>query len=485
MKFGRAIVLSVAAVLCGCLEDNPNVGDTSSGGATLEMDGSGSMEPGGMLRCSTEAGQSCTLLLVSESLDDRVEVFAPFDTEVYRGAIDVDLRPGANLSPNSPDLDEPFGLAVTEDFVHVMLGHYPLRTSGSMVSFPRTMLRALPAGEDLRAADYFDGITVEAPVVLSEFGQIEPIFLNSVTFGPTLLAAAFGNDLFAEESGWTLPGSILAISASDPTNLATRSLDGFMGGDCPGAAQLVLSDSQTAAIACDGNDAVAFVSLGMPDSPATALAETTGTICPLPTATLRRVRAVAPDGFSGVLVAIGPADALGSGEVYRVGPDCAIAGPLPIGDMGRAVLGDIIPIPGSEPAWWLASGGPRTDALRGIFVIRAEGGRSLRLCGPLEGFEAHWASVGSQPLSPRALATTPTGTALAVTAVTADPTADDGMFGKVLWATLEPATDPCETVAEVIDLTNGAFGRAPLPDPLDRTSWRRGPSVAILVETSP
>src|SRR5690606_27200822 len=86
----------------GCLPDNPPTSgdsDGETGSDTATTDGtetsgdSGVPPPGGMLGCP--AGETCTLVLVSQTLDDRLEVFSPGDPRgaVYRGAIDLDFKP--------------------------------------------------------------------------------------------------------------------------------------------------------------------------------------------------------------------------------------------------------------------------------------------------------------------------------------------------------------------------------------------------------
>lgn len=110
----------------GCLPDNPTGANSTSGSPD---DDQTTDDEGEVLACSEPP---CTFVLVSQTLDDRVEIFAPDDVDgqIYRGALDLDLKPnecqGCGLGDyNAGRLDEPFGLAVAGGFVHVVAGHYP------------------------------------------------------------------------------------------------------------------------------------------------------------------------------------------------------------------------------------------------------------------------------------------------------------------------------------------------------------------------
>jgi hypothetical protein len=196
----------------------------------------------------------------------------------------------------------------------------------------------------------------------------------------------------------------------------------------------------------------------------------------------KRVRYIAPDGVGGALVTYGPTsfDLEADGLVYRVGPDCTGITSAEIGTMGTAQLGELIPF---SPGYWLvASGSNVAGAQRGVFVL--QGGSTLEVCGSIGGFEDMWASPGGDT-QPYALALTTNGDqfGLAVSAVTAfNISAENQVFGKVLWAELSGTDDPCTMTATVTDLTDGAGDHAPAPNPGDPSTWRRAPNVVVIEE---
>ena len=486
-----ACALAGLLVASGCLPDNPDgelTSDTeTSSDADTDPTGSTETDGGaqGFLGCAT--GQTCTLLLVSETLDDRVEIFEPGGYTAYRGSIALDLKPGSSSSDGT--LDEPFGIALTGPALHVIAGHYPTREQGSLLSFSRDWLAGYDVGSTVPTEDYFTpGAGFIDQVVHTSFGELEPIFLNPRHVGGLesgqngrLLIGVFNNDLFTGDQNWTQIGKLAVVDVDDPTNFGVANLS-LEGGDCLGASQVVLLDGTQAAVACDGNEAIAFLDLGdvATGEPQAAAAAITGTLCELPgPRNSKRVRYLAPTGTGGVIVQYGPSAVSTSpvGQIHTMGPDCVPPTlPVTVGD-GTAQLGELVQF---DPAHWLiASGGAGADAERGVFVI--QGGADLEVCAIIEGFD--WSTGGGQLLTPYGLAVAPDGEHLAVGAAPFDSgNANDGMLGKVLWATLSGTDDPCTMTATVEDLTDGAAGHAPASNPADPSTWRRGPNVVVIEE---
>ena len=427
----------------------------------------------GPLGCPS--GEVCTLVLVSQTLDDRVEIFSPGDPggNVYRGTIDLDLKPNLDGDNSSGRLDEPFGLALAGGHLHVLVGHYPQRDSGSLVSFPLSFLEGFAVGQTIPLSSYYDGGSFDG-VTQVGFGEEEPIFM--LPYGDRLLVSVFNNDLFTAETTWTNPGKLLVIDPADPSRVGVRDLVGLDGATCDGAAGLVDLGGGRVAVACDGNDAVAFLDVSAVGSgdPSVAAATITGNVCSLPVATERRVRYLAPDG-TGVIVPVGPGglSALGSADLHRVDANTCFRGVTPVASNGQAQLGHIVA--SSNDTWLLASGAGQLTAggLRGIYVLRDVGG-VLELCDtPIGGFDAHWETPGL-PVDPFALALTDDGRHLAVGASPTNSEAAGGIHGKVLWASLPSFDDdPCAATAEVVDLTSGELAAS--EDHV--ASWRRAPDV--------
>ena len=481
------IVLCTPLLACTGDDGDGDGADTEAGtaddtgGSTGDADDDGGAG-GAFLGCP--AGETCTLVLVSQTLDDRVEIFAPTEANAYRGAIDLDLKPnecdGCEPGDNADGrLDEPFGLARGGGFLHVALGHYPSREAGSLVSFPLTMFESTAAGSTLAVSDYFGSGVFNDPVVAPELGELEAIFVTRR--GARLLVGTFNNDLFATEDTWTNPGKLLVFDVEDP-GAAPGELDlGSVG--CNGAAQVVDLGGNAIAIACDGNEKVAVLDVG--DLDATPLADVgtgiTGTVCDIPGAMAdRRVRYLAPDGEGGFLVAEGPTPlSLMSGtRLWHFDGACEMQGLAT--SMGSGQIGEIVAVPGAPGTWLVASAGVLDPLMRGVLVVRSAGGM-LEVCQNIPGFDDAWTSTDGE-LEPFGLAITSDGTGLAVGAGPFQaPTAGPG-YGKVLWATLQGADDPCSMTATVTDLTDGSA--APAVDDADPATYRRAPAVVELVEIS-
>ena len=481
----RACVFGVIW-LAGCLPDNPGSTATDSDTLRRATRRRAPRRPGpsadGLLACP--AGEVCPLVFVAQTLDDRVEVFAPRHGPAYRGAIDLDLKPGTNPAASVGTLDEPFGMSLSGGFLHVITGHYPVRTSGSMVSFPVTFLAGYAPPATIPSADFFNAGQFTAPVVQANFAELEPIFLYEDDVQGRLLVGTFNNDLFDSDDAWTGVGKLLVADAADPATFASAELSGLMGGDCVGASELVLTAGTQAAVACDGNEAIAFVNLGNigTGDVGAAAAAIGGTLCEIPgPRSNKRVRNIAPDGVGGVVITYGPTplDLTADGVVYQMDPDCTVRGPVDVGTGGTAQLGEIVPY---APGFWLvASGSNVMSAQRGVFVVRGVGS-DLELCGPVSGFDALWTTAG-QPADPFGLAVTADGSGLAVGAAPFNG-GDDQLFGKVLWAELTGTEDPCTMSATVTDLTDGVGDHAPASNPADPTTWRQGPNVVVIEEVA-
>lgn len=482
---GRIVGLALVVGAVSCLPDNPPAAegtDTDADSTADETGGTDADDAAGGAVLGCPAGQSCTLVLVSQTLDDRIEIFEPGGETVYRGAIDVDLKPnvceGCGLGDYADGrLDEPFGLTRVGGFVHLAVGHYPSRDSGSLVSFPLSMFEDAAVGSTLPVTDYFVADAFIEPVVSNSLGELEPIFVTGR--GSRVLIGTFNNDLFATEDNWTAPGRLLVVDGTDPA--AAPGVVELSAFNCNGASQVVDLGGTTVAVACDGNEKVALLDVGDLDSGSVteAAAAITGSTCDIPGATLdRRVRYLAPDGSGGFLVAEGPTPLtlMSGGRLWHFDGACANQGVANLSGSGQ--LGEVAAMPNAPGTWLVAAAGVLDPTQRGVLVVRSAGGM-LEVCQTLPGFDSHWTSADGD-LEPFALAVSSDGSGLAVGAAPFQaPMAGPG-YGKVLWAELSGADDPCTMTATVSDLTDGTD--APAVDPLDRSTFRRAPNVVELVE---
>jgi hypothetical protein len=453
-------------------DDGPADEGTQDGGSESAETGTA---PGGVLGCP--AGATCTLLFVAQTLDDRVEIFAPDDPDgvVYRGSIGTDFKPNGPDGDNAGELlDEPYGMALTGGFLHILAGHFPSRTEGSLVALPVSFLAGYAPPAEIPTADLFAGAFVD-PVVGTALGNNEPIW--ALLHEGRLLVGTFNNDLLMSEATWTNPGRLLVLDADDPALApGVADLGALMGGPCNGAAEVVRVGPTRVAVACDGNDVVAMLEVGgVAADPLDAAAATVGgTACMLPV-TGRRVRHLAHDGVDGVLVGAGPGEnILDPASIVRVGGDCSLLGLLQLPSERNWILHQIAALGGEPRRWLVASGAGNFDqsGARGIYVVYEQGG--LELCPePIAGFEAHFDSPGGA-IDPFAILAID-ATHVAVGAGPFEPPTAGAGYGKVLWATLSGGA-PCELVAEVVDLTDGAPGHAPAVDPAQPQTFRRAPN---------
>ena len=120
-----AFTFTLATTLMACPADpgadTEASADTSSATTQTTADDGGVVPSEGLLACP--AGESCTLVVVAQAFDDRVDVFAARGPgPIYRGALDLDLKPNP-LGDNSGDfLDEPYGMAIDDFGLSVLVG---------------------------------------------------------------------------------------------------------------------------------------------------------------------------------------------------------------------------------------------------------------------------------------------------------------------------------------------------------------------------
>lgn len=462
---GFLVVLALGGA--ACLPDNPSLDDEAT-----SSESAGESETGdppiaaGLLGCP--AGETCTLVIVSQTIDDRVEVYAaggPGPT--YRGAIDVDLKPNAGGNIAGELLDEPYGLAYADQTLHVLLGHYPTRTEGSLISLPAASLAEVEAGELIAPLAWMAGASV------LPLERLEP--LSIVARGDSLHVGVFANDLFVPEEQWTNQSSLLAI---DPVSATIDAL----ALACAGAWTLAPLDDagDRLALACDGDEQVVVVEAESPG----------GTLAPACTAAIpfsgKRVRYLAGDGMGGMLVGEHPPipSTDESARLWWFDGDCELRGFTTLEAAISWELHQLAALPSElGPRWLLARG---DGEARGVLRLSGElASGEVTQCGRLQALddEGAWlAEGGSEPLRPHALALASSGRALAIGAGPATYGDAAPGYGKVLWVELDDAEDPCE--AEVANWTE-LSASAPTVDPMLPQTWRRAPDVVLVVEVEP
>ncbi len=415
----------------------------------------GTWPDGGILACGAPP---CTFLLATASLDDRIEVFEIGAEPAYRGAVDVDLDPNPDGDYGGDRLDEPYEVAVVGSDLLVPIGHYPRRDAGSLLWLPLDLLAGTPAGGTVPADAYFDGSAGRGDAILAGAGAREAIFTAPTPAGP--LIAAFENDLFAAEDTWTTPGALLLLDAAERGHVpAPRTLDDLPQGPCDAAGEAVLVDEATVAVACDGNEAVAFYALDGADLSPLAL-------CDLPPASSTRVRYLAA-AAGAVFAAESPITASPApARVWRLDPSCSLGAVAEIapGAAGTltdlAVVGDVVVAAGSL-------------GRRGLFPVTTDGAGPAA-CPALEGLDGLWTGADDRDLEPVALAATEDGTRLAVGLGPFLPTPDDPGYGRVVLLDLAPG-DCGPVVTAIRDLSDGGPGAAPAVAPGAPATYRRMP----------
>lgn len=464
--------MSVAAT--ACLPDNP-AGWLTTAATEPVTTGDPTTDTGagpetGLFACDSP---TCTLLLVSQTLDDRIDVF-DLDTKTLRGRIALDLKPDPSGQQSGNLLDEPYELVLTATDLIVTVGHYPALDQGSLLRFPRTAFAALPAGDTFATGDYFKNATFSAGVEELANGRREGIFMLPHPSG-RLLVGVFANNL--QTAQWTTPSEILVI---DPANFSATpaSFDlGALSAPCIGAWRLTPldDDMKRIAVACDGSETVAVLTL--PDDFATApiteaTAGITGCGVKLGGSDAWTTQFVAPDGAGGIMaiqtqLAEPPA-------LWQLTGDCKPTS-LPGGDVPPALQQVRLlrqpvllrPSGDSAPLWLVASALPDP----GVVIVR--GGAMATMCGRLEGL-----GLLATANAPWALALDASGEHLAIGAgVPNNPELSEGK-GQVLWATLDRSKeDSCEiTATDVVDLNAGRY-KISQPE-----TWVRAPNVLVLAE---
>mgnify|MGYP003592766848 CR=1 FL=1 len=469
-------VLAVAAVgacLEGALEpletySSGEVATTDTGATTGATTGD---TTSGLFGC---ASTPCTLLLVSQTLDDRIDVF-DVGAGTLRGRIALDLKPDASGKQTSGNLlDEPYDLVLTDSDLLVAIGHYPDTDQGSLLRFPRALFADMQPGEELATSRYFKAGVYSNGVTALAHGRREGIFLLAHP-GGRVLVGVFANNL--QTTQWTTPSEVLVVDPADLT-ASPGSIDlGALPKPCIGGWRLEALDAAVSkvAIACDGSESVGVLSLPADFATATladAAAGVTGCGLNLAADPQWSTQFVASDGGGGFLAVQSQVGA--APKLWHVGGDCDLKG-LPADDVPddlkdvRLLRQPALLRPvGAEPPLWLVAAGPTHD---GVVVVR--GGSSPALCGALGGLEL--LAAGN---SPWALALDGARAHLAVGAgPTSNPQTADGR-GQVLWAKLEATDlDACQVRAsQAIDLNAGMFAAS------DSSTWSRAPNVMLLAE---
>ena len=468
--------LFVSFTFAGCLAENP--GDEGSGATSGDTDDTSADDTtatpvsDNMIGCPS--GATCWVVLAAQTLDDRVEIFgAPAGTTpAYRGAIDLDLKPGTEVGP----LDEPFGMVLSGAGLHVIAGHYPETAAGSLITFPSAFFDDREPSL-IAVSEYFAGGAFSEGVIETRLQELEPIFALPRTVSGKLLVSVFANDLFASEDTWTQAGKLAVIDPENPSDFAMATLAGLENGYCLGASEIVMLGDDRAAVACDGNEAVAFLDLGdLSGGVGDVAAGVSGTLCDLPYPDGRRTRYLAHDGGGGVLVGVGPSPTNATAsQVWSVTPGTpCVLSPIDVAD-SDGQLGQIVAF--GEGHLLLAQGALAPAGERGVKVISSSG-----VCNTLPWLDDVWNTDG-EPISPSALAVSPDQQHLVIGAgATQLGNPQNASYGKVVWATLSGTDDACTMTASPVDLTDGGSGRAPAPTGADPKTWRRAPTVVVITE---
>jgi len=465
----RALWLALVSPLFACLPDNPVV----EGGETSAETGDEDVRvEDGPLGCP--AGESCTIVALSQTLDDRVDLFTARGAgPTYRGALDLDLVPNQNGDISGELLDEPYGLAWDGAGLNVLIGHYPLREVGSLLRFPAAGLASYDAGELIPRSEWFasDQVIGELGVELRGLEVEEPLSMLHHPSGARLISV-FANDLMVPEDQWTNASELLVVDeAGERTSVAAG---------CAGAWSIVSldEDGDAVAVACDGDetlvifDAEALASGGVPSLRCTGAVPFAG----------KRVRYLAPDGLGGALLVEHP-QIVSTTEIARLwwfDGDCQLREISELDGALSWATRELVRIPAADPRWLLA----RTDGdARGVVILAGEvADGSVAVCGRLDGLDeaGAWVSAASgDSLRPHALALTRDGLGLAVSTGPTDYDDAGPGYGSLWWTGLDYGDDPCAAAA-VDPVELGAA--APAVDPGVPQTWRRAPDVLTLIE---
>jgi hypothetical protein len=480
---------SLLAVLGGCLPDNPIVGDVEAGAETgaetgLASEGEERVETG-LLGCPS--AESCTIVALSQTIDDRVELFTGAGAGPrYRGALDLDLEPNPGGDISGEQLDEPYGLAWDGRDLHVLLGHYPNREQGSLLSVPAAALAGFAPGSLVAKGEWFSaegvGFSTRLGVRLSPLARTEPLSLLVHPSSGALLIATFANDLLLPDSAWTVASELLTV---DPAQLGPTPSVAVTALGCAGAWSLVALDEEVdaLALACDGDEAVAIVDTSEASGPPALRC-----VADIPFSD-KRVRYLAPDGLGGVIVTEHPqvVSASEDARIWWFDGACQLRGFSVLAGALSWELRELALIPRSPsalgPRWLLA----RADGdERGVLILAGDPvAGTVSPCGRISALDqagAWTASGGVSPLRPHALALTSDGRGLAVGVGPATHANAGPGYGTLWWVELDEAEEACELAARATVELSAA---APAVDPGLPQTWRRAPDVVTIVEIMP
>jgi hypothetical protein len=463
-----------ALLLAACLPDNPIVEDD---GGTETGETGGEIVETGLLGCPSDS--ECTIVAVSQTIDDRVELFtAAGPGPVYRGALDLDLKPNPAGDISGEYLDEPYGLAWDGAALHVLLGHYPSREVGSLLSFPAAELADVEAGGTVPLADWFvGGVATGLGVRLTALDRTEP--LSMIVHGPSgsLLIAVFANDLMLPDAMWQTPSELLALGpwSGDAEAEPRVAMPG-----CTGAWSIVAldEDADAVALACDGDEHVVILDVVSESQGAVASPRCVGDI-PFSD---KRVRYLAPDGLGGVVVGENPpiVSASEDSRLWWFDGDCQVRGFSTFEAALSWQLRELERIPAESPRWLLAQA--EGDAGNIVVLAGDAGTGMITECGRLDGLASAgvWtADGGSELLRPHALALSSDGRGLAIAAAPADYANAEPGYASVWWTQLDYDDDPCDAVPlDPVELS----ASAPAVDTQVPKTWRRAPDVLTLIE---
>ncbi|PRQ06211.1 hypothetical protein [Enhygromyxa salina] len=456
-------------MLAGCLPDNPSL-DTGETGDTNTDTGQDVVETG-LLGCPS--GEACTIVAVSQTLDDRVDLFTAAGAGPrYRGSLDLDLDPNLGGDISGATLDEPYGLAWDGDELHVLLGHHPTRELGSLLSFPAAGLSDYEAGARVSVDDWFSGGEATGlGVRVTGLSRTEPLSMLLHPASGDLLISVFANDLMVPDDMWTQPSELLVLT---PGAADVQVADP----GCAGAWSITAldTDADAVALACDADERVAIFDTSSLAAP------TLTCVAQIPFMN-KRVRYLAADGLGGVVVGEHP-QIVSSSEDARLwwfDGGCQLRGFSVLdGDTSWIVRALALLPSAGQPRWLLA----RADSdQRGVVVLAGDtDAGSIAQCGRLDGLDEAglWiAAGGPEPLRPHALALDSEGVGLAIAAGPANYANAGPGYGSVWWTQLDYADEPCDAVALApIELSDSA----PAVDPQLPHTWSRAPDVIHLIE---
>ncbi|MEZ4380234.1 MAG: hypothetical protein R3A79_02715 [Nannocystaceae bacterium] len=470
---GRITAALACAALLACLPDNPMVAttsesDTATGGGSET--GSGGA---GLFACERA---ECTFVVVSQTLDDRVDVWEVGDAPSLRGRVDLDLKPDpSGLQTAGNLLDEPYGLDLADGELRVLVGHYPDTVQGSLVTLPEALFAELEPGGTLAVSELFDGAQFIGGAKDLELSRQEAIFAVPHASG-RMIVGVFANDLRALE--WPNASQLLIVDPSLDGDAAIGAFDlGGLDVPCRGAWGMTAVDDRDApqrvALACDGSDSVAIVDLPADlgaGTPAEVAASASGCGAKL-LGTGWTTRFVAPDGSGGVLAI--QSQLINGPRLWRVSGSCAgVPASAPVAEAlaGVRVLNEVALVDSSGPTWLVAGGVPET----GVYVVQ---GADPTLCGVVSGLDGAFNPAGGESNAPYALALADDGTHLAIgSGPPSNPESSAGR-GQVHWVSLDTSglASCAIAAAEVTELTAGHFAES------DPKTWVRAPNVIEVV----